>query len=111
MSESIEKLEEIQTKVLDTVGQVHDPVVDAVRTAAERAESVVPEVTVPFADRLPTAEAIIANQFDFLTKVIEQQRAFAEALLAAVKPVSDKVVLAEAEAPKSTAKSTAKKAA
>lgn len=98
MSTATEQLIKVQDQILETIASIQKPVVEAVKKLADRAESVVPEVpAVPGSDKLPTVNELIANQFVFAEKVLAQQKSFTTELLEAVKPVSDKVELAEAK--------------
>jgi len=110
-SPALDKLTEIQDLILHNVEQTEQLVVDSVRRAAEFTEGYVPEVTIPALDSLPTLSEVVANQFDFAAKVLDQQRTFAEALVDATRPVADKLVLVEAEAPTTKSKKTAAAAA
>ena len=109
MANATEQITKVQDQILETLASIQKPVVDLVKKAAERAESVVPEVpAVPGTDRLPTVNELIVTQFAFAEKLLTQQKDFTNALLEAVKPVSDKVIVAEA---KPKAKPAATKAA
>jgi hypothetical protein len=71
-------------------------------------------VTVPYADKLPTADEVVDNGFDFAGKVLDNQKAFAGDMLQATAPVRDKFVVETPAAPAKKApakKTTAKKAA
>lgn len=91
----IDKLTDAQTQVLDAIDQAREPVTAVVRQLAEAAERYVPNVTVPGGDKLPTADELIANQFDFAGKLLEHQRTFVEAVVDAAKPVSAKLSVVE----------------
>lgn len=98
MTTATETLVKVQDQILDTLASIQKPVVEAVKKLADRAEDLVPEVpAVPGSDRIPTVNELIANQFVFAEKVLAQQKSFTTDLLKAVKPVSDKVELAEAK--------------
>src|ERR1700750_2882936 len=65
--------------------------VETVRTVTPRLPSgpltdrlpKLPSVTVPFADRLPTPEDVVATGYDFAEQLLAVQRKFAEGVLAA----------------------------
>lgn len=96
MSTVIDQLNDLQTKILDTLENVQEPVVDTVKQVADKVEGRVPELpTVPGADKLPPAGELVDNQFDFIVKVLDQQRAFVQALLDAVRPVATKLVVVD----------------
>ena len=93
-----EQLVKVQDQILETLASIQKPVVEAVEKLAKRAESVVPEVPVlPGTDKLPTVDVLVATQFKFAEKLMTQQKEFTTALLEAVKPVSDKVIVTEAK--------------
>ena len=93
MATATDTLVKVQDQILETLASIQKPVVDAVTKLADKAESVVPEVPgVPGADRLPTVDELIVNQFAFAEKVLTQQKDFTAELIKAVKPVSSKLV-------------------
>lgn len=107
MATATETLVKVQDQILETLASIQKPVLDAVTKLADKAESVVPEVpAVPGADRLPTVDELIVNQFAFAEKVLTQQKDFTAELIKAVKPVSAKLTSVEAK-PKSRAKAAA----
>ena len=110
MSAAIEQLNEFESKVVEVVEKVQEPIVDYVRTAAEWAEGRLPEVKVPNLDRIGTADEYVAFAFEVVDTAVKNQKAFAKDLLAATSGVRAKFVDAEAK-PVSAVKSTAKKAA
>jgi hypothetical protein len=96
MSTFIEQLNDLQSKVLDTVDAAQAPIVDAAKQVVDSVEGRVPEMpSIPAADQLPPVSQIVDNQFDFAMKVLDQQRAFIQALLDAVRPVSAKLVVVD----------------
>lgn len=110
MSQAIEQLNEYESKAMELVEKVQEPVVDYVRTAAEWAEARLPEVKVPNLDRIGTADEYVAFVFDVVDTVVKNQKAFAKDLLGATAGVRAKFVDADAK-PVSAVKSTTKKAA
>jgi len=98
MATATDTLVKVQDQILETLASIQKPVVDAVTKLADKAESVVPEVPgVPGADRLPTVDELIVNQFAFAEKVLELQKDFTNELIKAVKPVSSKLVAVDAK--------------
>jgi hypothetical protein len=93
MSVATEKINEIQDQVLDLVARVQEPVVSAVRTASVKVEDRVPEVRLPWVgDTLPTATQLVDAQFRFRQRMLENQKDFAKAVMAATLPVRRKFV-------------------
>jgi hypothetical protein len=107
MATATETLVKVQDQILETLASIQKPVVDAVTKLADKAEGVVPEVpAVPGADRLPTVDELIVNQFAFAEKVLTLQKQFTNDLLEAVKPVSSKLTTVDAK-PKAAPKAAA----
>lgn len=106
MSTMLETVTDLQDRTLEGLGEVQDRVVDALRQAVESGEGFVPELTNRWSDQLPTVKEVAETQFDFLGKLLDQQRTFVDELIDAAKPVAEKVgVVVEAPTgPKSTKK-------
>ena len=127
MSVATEKINEIQDQVLDLVSRVQEPVVGAVRTASVKLEDRIPEVNVPWVgDTLPTATQLVDARFRFRQRMLDNQKEFVKAVMAATLPVRRKFVTtggspkasataavrnaqSKAGAAKSSAKSSARK--
>jgi hypothetical protein len=93
MSVATEKLTEIQDQVLDLVARIQEPVVNGIATAATRVEARLPEIKVPgLGDTVPTADEVVDASFTFGQEVLDNQKAFADAVLKAAKPVRKKFV-------------------
>lgn len=108
MATATDTLIKVQDQILETLASIQKPVLDAVTKLADRAESVVPEVpAVPGADRLPTVDELIVNQFAFAEKVLTQQKDFTAELIKAVKPVSSRLASVEAKPKARTTKAAA----
>jgi len=63
---------------------------DAIRTWAQTVQSAIPEFRtpqIPFADRLPNPETVLANAYDFAGQLLASQRHFAEELLKVTEPL------------------------
>lgn len=111
MSEVIEQLNEIESKAVELVEKVQEPVVEYVRSASEWAEGRLPEVVkVPSLDKVGSAEEYVAFVFEVVDTAVKNQKAFAKDLLAATAGVRAKFVDADAK-PVTAVKSTTKKAA
>lgn len=77
-----------QEQTLKSVKQGQQAVVEAVRTWATAVEKTLPETpALPFADKLPSPEAIVKATFDFAEELLKAQREFVENLIAAAAPV------------------------
>jgi hypothetical protein len=78
--------QDLQNEVLNTVRKSQETVIDALRTWVETIQSItpkVPAVDVPFADKLPKPEEVVASAYDFAEQLLASQRRFAEEVLKA----------------------------
>jgi hypothetical protein len=60
---------------------------ETVRTAAPKLPSKLPQVSLPFADRLPTPQDAVANAYHLAEQLLASQRRFAEDLMKATAPL------------------------
>ncbi len=82
--------QDLQSEVLDTIRKSQEAVVEAVDAWAKAVQSIkpdLPDVNVPFADKLPKPEELVANAYDFAEKLLAAQRKFAEDVLKATAPL------------------------
>jgi hypothetical protein len=82
--------QEFTREVLSTVSKGQAVVVDAIETLASAIQSVkpgLPQMNVPFADKLPTPQDVVASAYDFAEQLLASQRKFAEDLLKATAPL------------------------
>ena len=78
--------QDLQNEVLNTVRKSQESVIDAIKTWVETVQSItpkVPAVDMPFADKLPKPEEVVANASDFAEQLLAGQRKFAEEVLKA----------------------------
>ena len=86
-------VQDVQDGVLSGIRAGQEAVVGAVRTCVATAQAVTPKLAapklavpnvpfVPFADRLPRPEGVVARAYDFAEALLASQRKFAEELLA-----------------------------
>jgi len=81
---------EFQGEILKTVRKGQDAVVDAIQMWADAVGSIkppMPEVSVPFADKLPTPGDLVTGAYDFAEQLLAAQRKFAEDVLQATGPL------------------------
>jgi hypothetical protein len=81
---------DVQEAVLSGVRKGQEAVVGTVQTCAEAARAVTPKMpvpSVPFADRLPSPEDVVARVYDLAEAMLASQRKFAEDLLKATTPL------------------------
>lgn len=114
MSAPTEMLTELEDQVIETLTKAQEPVLSSVRRAVELVDGVLPEVTIPeaekLAERLPSAKEIVDSQYAFATRLLKLNHEFVLALLDAVKPLELKVLPEAKPAPKTTRKAAAKPA-
>jgi hypothetical protein len=82
--------QELTNEVLNTISKSQAAVVDAMETWASAVQSIkpdLPEVNLPFADKLPSPQQLVASAYDFAEQVLASQRKFAEDLLNATAPL------------------------
>jgi len=77
---------DLQDEILNTVRRSQAAVVDAIQTWTATVQSITPElpdVSVPFAGKLPKPSELVANAYDFAEQLLASQRKFAEDVLQA----------------------------
>jgi len=105
----IDRLSEVEQKVLELYESAQKPAVDAVRKGVEAVERYVPQLpTERLGEYVPTAREVVDNQFAFAEKLLGSTRTFVGELLGAVEPVTEKVIR---PAPEPATRSTRKPAA
>ena len=78
--------QDLQNEVLTTVRKSQEAVIDAIKTWVETVQSItpkVPAVEIPYADKLPKPEEVVASAYDFAEQLLASQRRFAEEVLKA----------------------------
>jgi hypothetical protein len=81
---------DITSEVLNTISKSQAAVIDAIETWASAVQSIrpeLPEMNVPFADKLPTPQDVVASAYDFAEQLLASQRKFAEDVLRATAPL------------------------
>ena len=82
--------EQVQEEILKTVRNGQSAVVAAIQAWARTVESItpaLPDVNVPFAEKLPKPQELIASAYDFAEQLLASQRKFAEDVLKATAPM------------------------
>jgi hypothetical protein len=90
MTETRKVGQEVQAEILKTVRRSQEAVVEAIKTWADTVRSItppLPELNVPFTDKLPRPEELVGNAYDFAEKLLASQRKFAEDVLHATAPL------------------------
>ena len=82
--------EQVQEEILKTVRSSQSAVVAAIQAWARTVQSItpaLPDVNVPFAEKLPKPQELIASAYDFAEQLLASQRKFAEDVLKATAPM------------------------
>ena len=82
--------QELQGEILKTVQKSQEAVVDAIQAWADAVQSIkppLPDMNIPFTDKLPKPQELVANAYDFAEQLLATQRKFAEDVVAATTPV------------------------
>ena len=83
--------QDLQNEILITVRKSQETVIDALKTWVETVQSITPKVPaadMPFADKLPKPEEIVASAYDFAEQLLASQRKFAEEVLKATSSLT-----------------------
>jgi hypothetical protein len=83
--------QDLQNEVLNTVRKSQETVIDALKTWVETVQSItpkVPAVDMPFGDKLPKPEDVVASAYDFAEQLLASQRKFAEEVLKATSALT-----------------------
>ena len=83
--------QDLQNEVLNTVRKSQETVIDALKTWVETVQSItpkIPAVDLPFADKLPKPEEVVASAYDFAEQLLASQRKFAEEVLKATSALN-----------------------
>jgi len=81
----------VQNEVLNTVSKSQEAVVDAIKTWVETVQSITPKIPamdLPFADKLPKPEEVVASAYDFAEQLLASQRRFAEEVIKATSALT-----------------------
>ena len=83
--------QDLQNEVLIAVRKSQESVIDALKTWVETVQSItpkIPAVDMPFADKLPKPEEVVASAYDFAEQLLASQRKFAEEVLKATSALT-----------------------
>jgi hypothetical protein len=82
--------QELQDQFLSIVSKSQEIALDAIKTMVETIQNItpkIPSVDVPFADRLPKPQDVVASGYDFAEQLLTSQRKFAGDVLKATAPL------------------------
>jgi hypothetical protein len=80
----------VQEEILKTVRTSQAAVVDALETWATTVQtftSTLPEMQIPFADKLPKPQEFVASSYNFAEQLLASQRKFTEDVIKATAPM------------------------
>src|SRR5258705_26911 len=83
--------QELQDQFLAIVRKGQETDIDAIKSWVETVESItpkIPAVDMPFADKLPKPEEVVASAYDFAEQLLASQRKFAEEVLKATSALT-----------------------
>ena len=91
MAETRSTTQEVQAEILGTVRKSQDVMVEAIKRWADAVQSITPSIPVPnlpYTDKLPKPEVLMASAYDFAEQLLASQRSFAENMLQATRPLT-----------------------
>jgi hypothetical protein len=78
--------QELQDQFLSTVRRSQEMALDAIKAMVDTIQTItpkVPSVNVPFSDKLPKPEDVVASGYDFAEQLLTSQRKFADEVVKA----------------------------
>ena len=82
--------QELQDQFLSIVSKSQEMALDAIKSMVDTVQTItprIPAVDVPFADRLPKPQDVVASGYDFAQKLLTSQRKFADEVVKAAAPL------------------------
>ena len=82
--------QELQDQFLSTVRKSQEIALEAIKTMVDTIQNItpkVPSVDLPFADKLPKPQEVVASGYDFAEKLLSSQRKFADEVVKATAPL------------------------
>ncbi|MGH3179424.1 MAG: hypothetical protein ACRDPF_36790 [Streptosporangiaceae bacterium] len=89
-STSTSTQQELQDQFLSIVSKSQEIALDAIKSMVDTVQTItpkIPTVDMPFADRLPKPQDIVASGYDFAEKLLSSQRKFAGEVVKAAAPL------------------------
>jgi hypothetical protein len=90
MASTTSTQQELQDQFLATVRRSQEIALDAIRTMVDTIQTItprIPSVDLPFADRLPRPQDVVASGYDFAEQLLTSQRKFADEVVKAAAPL------------------------
>ena len=82
--------QELQDQFLSMVRKGQEIALDVIKSMVDSVQTITPNIPsfdVPFADRLPKPQDVVASGYDFAEKLLSSQRQFADEVVKATAPV------------------------
>jgi hypothetical protein len=82
--------QELQDQFMSIVAKSQEMALDAIKSMVDTVQTItprIPAVDVPFADRLPKPQDVVASGYDFAQKLLSSQRKFADEVVKAAAPL------------------------
>jgi hypothetical protein len=90
MASTTSTQQELQDQFLAAVRKGQEIALDAIRTMVDTVQTVtprIPSVDLPFTDRLPRPQDVVASGYDFAEQLLTSQRKFADEVVKAAAPL------------------------
>jgi hypothetical protein len=90
MASTSTSTQELQDQFLSIVSKSQEMALDAIKSMVDSVQTItprIPAVDVPFADRLPKPQDVVASGYDFAEKLLSSQRKFADEVVKAAAPL------------------------
>ena len=89
-STSTSTQQELQDQFLSMVRKGQEIALDVIKSMVDTIQTITPNIPsfdVPFADRLPKPQDVVAGGYDFAEKLLSSQRQFADEVVKAAAPL------------------------
>ena len=89
-STSTSTQQELQDQFLSIVSKAQEIALDAIKSMVDTVQTItpkIPAVDMPFAERLPKPQDVVASGYDFAEKLLNSQRQFAGEVVKAAAPL------------------------
>ena len=83
--------QELQDQFLSIVSKSQEIALDAIKSIVDTVQTItpkIPTVDVPFADKLPKPQEVVASAYDFAEQLLASQRRFAEEVIKATSALT-----------------------
>jgi len=90
MASTTSTQQELQDQFLSIVRKSQEIALDAIKSMVDSVQTITPKipvVDVPFADKLPKPQDVVARGYDFAEKLLSSQRQFADEVVKATAPL------------------------